>query len=173
MREQDPNEQQAETRLGRWMLYGGWLMVLVVLTLIFSDFEISQNNPNRDPISSGAREVVLEKNRYDHYVFTGKVNGEDVDFLVDTGATQVVFTESQARKLGLKKGQRCRVNTANGESWSYATKIDTLAIGPIVLRDVSAAIAPNLEAEALLGMSALSGLEWSQSGDRLTIRIPD
>ena len=172
MQDKNPGEEQAESRMGKWMLYGGWLMALAVLTMIFSDFEISQTNPNRAPWSNGAEEVVLEKNRYDHYVFTGTVNGEDVDFLVDTGATQVVFTEAQARRLGLEKGQRYRVNTANGESWAYSTHIDRLTIGPIVLDDVPAAIAPNLASEALLGMSALSGLEWSQSGDQLTIRIP-
>ena len=170
MNDLNSDEQQAESRMGRFMLYGGWLMALAVLTLIFSDFEISRNNPNRDLPTSGEAEVVLKKNRYGHYVFTGTANGKEVEFLLDTGATNVVFTEAQAEKLGLKKGTRYRTNTANGESWSYSTRVDVLTIGSIKLYDVQASIAPNLEIEALLGMSALGDLDWSQSGDQLTIR---
>lgn len=169
---------KAESRLGRVMLYVGWVLVLVVLVSLFSDFELSRINPNRnlsDNDSSGfggTNEVVLEKNTYGHYVFTGLANGKEVDFLLDTGATRVVFTERQATELGLEKGQRMRVSTANGDTWSYSTRLDSLQIGPIVLYDVQASINPSMEVEALLGMTALGNLEWSQIGDQLTIRQP-
>lgn len=166
--------QQAETRLGRLMLYVGWVLVLAVLVFFFSDFEKFRSNPNQNPSSrsGSANEVVLQKNDYGQYIFTGLANGKKVEFLVDTGASSVVFTEKQAEELGLRKGTRYRVNTANGETWAYSTRLDRLQIGSIVLNDVVASINPHMDVEALLGMTALGDLEWSQSGDQLTIRQP-
>lgn len=169
----DSNDRpNADAKLGRGMLYVGWFIVLAILAYMFSGVEKSKINPNRDLDQNGSREVVLEQNVYGQYIFTGLANGQAVDFLLDTGASSVVFTEQQAEKLGLKKGTRHRVSTANGEIWVYSTQLDRLQIGSIVLRDVQAEINPHMDVEALLGMTALRDLEWSQRGDSLTIRQP-
>ena len=166
------DSDNAEAKLGRGMLYFGWLIALALLAFAFSGMEKSRHNPNSNLDLNGQKEVILKKNDYGHYIFTGLANGAEVDFLLDTGASSVVFTEQQARELGLKKGLRHRVNTANGEISVYTTQIDRLQIGPIVLRNVPAEINPHMDTEALLGMTALGELEWSQSGDTLTIRQP-
>ena len=165
----------ADSQLGRGMLYAGWILVLMTLAFFFADFEKSKQNPNRNlqGTAGNVNEVILQKNAYGHYVFTGLANGKEVEFLLDTGASRVVFTEKQAAELGLEKGFRMRVNTANGEIWSYSTQLDRLEIGSIVLYDVVASINPHMEVEALLGMTALGDLEWSQRGDQLTIRQPN
>lgn len=169
----EPNDSaKAEAKLGRVMLYVGWFIVLAILAYMFSGVEKSKVNPNRDLDQSGSGEVILEQNAYGQYIFTGLANGQEVDFLLDTGASSVVFTEKQAEKLGLKRGIRHRVNTANGEIWVYSTHVERLQIGSIVLRNVTAQINPHMDVEALLGMTALGELEWSQRGDTLTIRQP-
>ena len=167
--DQSPN---ANAKLGRGMLYVGWFIVLAILAFVFSGVEESKNNPNSNLEQDDSGEVVLERNAYGQYIFTGLANGQEVDFLLDTGASSVVFTEKQAEKLGLKRGIRHRVNTANGEIWVYSTHVERLQIGSIVLRNVTAQINPHMDVEALLGMTALGELEWSQRGDTLTIRQP-
>lgn len=168
----EDNTGEAETRVGKGMLYVGWIIALAVLVFIFSDFEDSRRNPNKNLTSgsSATDEVVLQQNNYGQYLFTGLANGKEIDFLVDTGAYGVIFTEKQANELGLEKGFEIEVRTANGDTYAYSTRLEKLQIGPIELYDVLAAIQPNMEGEALLGMSALGELEWSQRGNELTIR---
>jgi aspartyl protease family protein len=52
--------------------------------------------------SPSAIEVTLNRSSDHHYYATASVNGHDVRFLVDTGASEIALTEDDARKIGLK-----------------------------------------------------------------------
>lgn len=168
----EPNKQFKST--GRWMLTLTWVILLVGLTYVFGVFEENKFNPNKNPdakITPQFREVVLQRNAYNHYVSNGKINGVDVVFMLDTGATDVAIPASLADKLGLKRGPRMVVSTANGRAQVHATRIDFLQLGPIELENIRAAISPGMGGEEiLLGMSVLKQLDFSQSGDLLTLR---
>lgn len=167
----NPSSDEPEKRFGRTMLYIGWLIALGILVYVFSGFEENRRNPNQNiQLGSENGSIELEKNVFGHYLFTGLANNQKVEFLLDTGATSIVFTEEQARKIGLQKGFPLRVNTANGEIDVYSTRLARLQMGDIVLQDLEAVINPHMDGEALLGMSALGELEWTQRGDILTIR---
>lgn len=166
--EQDPNK-----KIGKTMLYIGWIMCLGLLVSIFGDWEKARINPNQDVQSSidgGIAEIVLQRNAYGHYVLNAQVNGETITFLVDTGASHLVFTENQAKKAGLIAGRPYYVSTANGDIQVKSTEVDSLKMGDIELYQIPASINKHMDGEALLGMSALSNLEWQQSGDKLIIR---
>ena len=162
-------------RMGRGMMYVAWLLALGMLTWFFQTREDAASNPNRDPesrsLDNGIREVVLERNRANHYVATGRINGHEVEFLLDTGATRVVVPERLAAELGLERGMAGVARTANGEVRTFDTRIRRLEIGQIVLEDVRASISTGEPMrEVLLGMSALGRLEMLQSGSRLRLR---
>ena len=155
-----------------------WIVLLAATTLIFNHVLEDINNPNQQLTISineqGQKEIVLERNRYGHYVATGKINGQPVDFLLDTGATLVAIPEHIARQLNLKKGRAFQSQTANGSSQSFATVIDTLALGDIVMTNVPASISSGMEFdEILLGMSFLKHLQLTQQGKTLKISLPD
>src|SRR5690606_34764527 len=116
------------------------------------------------------REILLQANRHGHYTLTGKINGMIVPFLIDTGATEVVIPGHLAKDLGLVEGRKHSVNTANGIISVYSTKINTLDLGPIHLRNVRASINPHMNGDILLGMSALSSLDMSQSNNQMVLR---
>jgi aspartyl protease family protein len=161
--------------MGKGMLTLAWLIALALLTLIFGRWEERQINPNSEPASeilaSGIRQVTLEANRFHHYVSNGSINGRDVVFLLDTGATDVVIPEPVARKLGLKRGAARYAQTANGTIKTFATRLNSLQIGSIELKNVRASINPHMKGdEILLGMSALKQVELIQSGNTLTLR---
>lgn len=144
-----------------------------LMTLFFAKVEETRYNPNSSPSSrvyEASVEVPLVRNHYGHYVVTGHVNGQEVDFLLDTGATDVVVPESIAKAAGLSYGQRSRAMTANGVITVWRTRIDQLTIGDIQLRDVPASINPHSEDAILLGMSALGQIEFVQSGETLTLK---
>jgi aspartyl protease family protein len=106
-----------------------------------------------------------------HYVARGKVNGQSVTFLLDTGATLVAIPEGLAQKFGLRKGRQGMSQTANGRVITYRTEIDRLQLGDIQLSNVAASITPGMDGDViLLGMSALKEFELMQKGDTLTLR---
>jgi aspartyl protease family protein len=160
--------------MGRGMYTIAWLLAVGLLTLFFSDFEQRKVNPNQNPNSqsyNGITEVVLEQNRQGHYVTNGTINGKDVIFLVDTGATDVSIPQHIAEKLGLQKGQAVQMNTANGAVKGYQSWIEELSVGEIKLNDIDANINPGMNDNfILLGMSALKDLEFTQRDNRLTLK---
>ncbi len=178
MRDQSPGNKPKDKsfidRAGTFMTVAGWLVFGVLLFMFFSNLLEKQNNPNQELTTvyrGEVREVVLQRNRAGHYVATGRINGQQVVFLVDTGATHVAIPESIANRLGLKKGPAFRARTANGIARAWATRLDSVSLGDITLYDVRASILDNAGTEeVLLGMSFLKQLELVQQGDALTIR---
>ncbi len=156
------------------MILFAWLLLLLLLTLLFSQWLDKRNNPNRDlqvtTIGGGKTGVVLQRNRAGHYVAPGRINGIDVTFLLDTGATYVAVSSSLAERAGLQRGMPMQSRTANGVVRSWLTRIDRLQLGPIEMREVKATILPSMpDGEVLLGMSFLKHLSLRQQGGELVI----
>jgi len=169
------NPQLEQKRMGRVMQVLAWVSIMGLLTLYFSDVLDRQRNPNREVNSAvseeGVREVVLRRNRMGHYVTAGTINGQDVEFLLDTGATGVAIPAHLAEQLALPRGRAMATNTANGVARSYQTRLAEVAIGDIRLNNVDASISPGLRMnEILLGMSFLKFVEFTQRGNTLTLR---
>jgi aspartyl protease family protein len=161
------------TRIGSGMVIAAWIIGLGLLTLIFSGLLSRQQNPNSELVSrrSGNRiEVVLDRNRDGHYVATAEINRVPVEVFVDTGATDVSIPAHLAGKLGLKRGMQMLVTTANGTVPVYATRLDEMRIGDIVVHDIRATINPHTSDDfVLLGMSFLQHLEFSQRNGQLIL----
>lgn len=166
--------QPAGRRAGRVMLVLAWGIGILLATKFFADWEQSRFNPNKQPVSlvRGEHiEVLLESNAQGHFVASGRINGEAVVFLLDTGATDVAIPAEVAGKLGLARGAPILLQTANGQTTGYRTVLDSLSLGDIVLRDVRAIVAPGFDGEQiLLGMSALKQLEFTQRAGTLVLR---
>lgn len=171
----DPPPRDGIARTGRGMLIVFWLLVLGGGTALFSG--VLDGDPRggtlvEGTLTDGTAEVRLQANRSGHYVALGTINGEPARMLLDTGATSVVVPQDLADRLGLRRGQQVPVNTANGRSEVWLTRIDSLRLGTLEFRDIGAAIAPGLDGDVLLGMSALGSLEMNQRDGELVIRQP-
>ena len=104
----------------------------------------------------------------------GEIRNHAVIFLLDTGATLVSIPEHIANKLKLKRGASFQTKTANGMSQSYATKLERVVLGDIVITNVPGAISTGMEFdEILLGMSFLKHLNMAQQGKLLIISLPE
>lgn len=151
-----------------------WVAGLSLAAMWFAGVEERRINPNQQPESlttEGGVEVRLQSNPQGHYLAKGEINGREVTFLLDTGATFVAIPARVADRLGLPRGRRVTVNTANGTADSFTTSIDTLQLGAIRLHDVNAGIVPGMGGEEiLLGMSALRQLDFTQRGGELILR---
>ena len=153
-----------------------WVIVLGAGTW-FAQNLIDERKKARDGVwlsdEAGAQSLLLKSDRYGQYQLKGSVNGQEVMFLVDTGASGVSIPASLAARLSLHRGRPFEVYTANGITTVYATSLDSLGIGPLHRRDVEAHINPSMDGDlALLGMSFLRHYELLQRAGELTISAP-
>lgn len=158
------------------MFIAAWVLGLGLMTMLFDDQIERMFNPNQNPqgniSDAGVREVVLDRNSQGHYVANGRINGREVSFLLDTGATDVAIPEEVAAQLGLRRGTGAFSQTANGVVAVWRTRLDSVSLGPIQLANVNATILPSMSGREriLLGMSFLKRLEMIQRGRTLTLR---
>jgi len=108
-----------------------------------------------------------------HYWVAGSVNGQTVQFLVDTGATSVALNDAHARRLGIDyrvSGRPLQVNTASGVTRGWRVMLDRVKVGDLEVLGVEAVVleggAPH---EALLGMSFLSRVGWREEQGMLVL----
>ncbi len=144
-----------------------WLAFLVLLIGLFSYiFSVKQGSKVTNISPS---HLIIDGNSSGHYLIAGTINGFQVNYLLDTGATDVVIPESLALNANLTKGPAIRVRTANGSITTYLTRIESMTIGSIQLENIRAIINPKMTSkdEILLGMSALKKLEMRQIEGKL------
>ena len=110
----------------------------------------------------GPGTVVLSESRDGGYDVRAKVNGQPVIFMVDTGASDVVLSPADARRLGVDGRTLIfnrRYETANGAGFGADWRADSLVIGPIRLNDVAVSVNRTPMSRSLLGMSFLKRLD--------------
>ncbi|WP_170421477.1 retropepsin-like aspartic protease family protein [Ruegeria arenilitoris] len=93
-----------------------------------------------------------------HYYLPVEVNGQPITFLVDTGASQIVLSSQDAERIGIDPDQLNyfgRANTANGQVRTAPVSLDTLTLGPITDRNISAWVNEGELNKSLLGMDYL------------------
>ena len=116
-----------------------------------------------EPTIGQGGEVVIRKGFGDEFQVPAKVDDQPVRFVLDTGATSVVLTAEDARRVGLDLRQldfSAPVATANGAALAAPVRLDRVAVGPIVLRNVRALVVRSGSMrESLLGMTFLERLD--------------
>ncbi|MBF0256143.1 MAG: TIGR02281 family clan AA aspartic protease [Gammaproteobacteria bacterium] len=166
------------------MIIAAWALLLGLLTWLFQGRLEQLDNPNAqlqaDSVNGSANgpagaqaaaELRLKRDRAGHYRAPGRINGQPVQFLLDTGATHVALPEALADRLALKRGVRIQSHTANGTVSAWRTELDEVRLGSIVKNRVSGVIMPNMPGEqVLLGMSFLRSLELVQRDGELILR---
>jgi aspartyl protease family protein len=138
---------------------------------LFYGYTEGEFNPNRVPQVTGAGAIVLKRDRAGHFTAGGRINGEPVQFLVDTGASQIAIPPQLAVKLALKRGLPIQLMTAAGPARGYMTRLESVELATLRLDDASAIIAEGLDpGTVLLGMNFLRQLEITQRGDELILK---
>jgi aspartyl protease family protein len=137
---------------------------------------LGQTPFNADPNGAGATQgtkVTLTGDSRGHFIAMGQVNGASMKFLVDTGATSVSLGLSDALRAGLKPGkglgQPIRINTANGTVEAWQTQLDSVKLGSVEVRMVTAVVMPKDMPMVLLGNSFLTKFQMQRNNDQLTL----
>ncbi len=93
-----------------------------------------------------------------HYYLNADVNGQPVRFVIDTGASQVVLSQADAEKIGIDTTRLAylgRAYTANGMVRTAPVRLETVAVGAMIHKDVRAVVNEGNLEQSLLGMSYL------------------
>ena len=127
--------------------------------------------PRQTLTSSGQIEVPRGFGGHFHLVL--QLNGEPVEFIVDTGASDVVLSRQDAQRVGIDLGSLTylgRASTANGEVRTAPTRIETVELGNITDRNLRVVVNEGEMEGSLLGMTYLRLFESLEiRGDRLIL----
>lgn len=151
-----------------------WVLIFVgvVIAYGFSDTLKQQVMPSR--ATQNAQGFEVQRARDGHFYLTLQVNGKNIPFVVDTGATDIVLSKSDAEKVGINPDALTyigRANTANGVVKTATTVLDRIALGDTVDYDVRASVNGGKMDGSLLGMAYLNRFsEISMRGDRLILK---
>jgi aspartyl protease family protein len=107
-----------------------------------------------------------------HFWVTAKINGHDVKFLVDSGATMTTIGTETAKNAGIavSPGRDQLVRTGNGMVRVASGYAETLAVGPIERRGMRLHVAQDEDLN-VLGMNFLSSLQrWGVEGRWLVLQ---
>ena len=171
----------------RWAF--GYLAMAVVVAIGFASLQGSERPERRVATAATKHSAMRERQRaHDdaeleyvvdagpdgHYLIEAMVNGEPVEFLVDTGASDIVLTIDDAERLGLQPATlryTQRFATANGEVRGAPVVLRELRIGQFSLFDVPASVNEAPLRVSLLGMNFLEQLNGYEVDDgRLILR---
>ena len=181
------NPGSALRALGAWLLIG--LVLVWVYAYRFEAQEIGNrmlsvlvpshgvitvaNNPANDPGASTGGEIRFALNQYGHYQINARVNGVAISFIVDTGASDVVLSPDDAKRIGFGEGMLTfseRAETANGVAYIAPVTLNNISVGPISLNGLPAKVNQTPMAYSLLGMRFLNKLHgWRVEGQTLVL----
>ena len=137
-------------------------------TLRIGDSQVSIGAPG--PASRSR--IVLTAGSGGHFLTAGTINGRAVQFMVDTGATVISLTVSDAERFGVdyKNGQPVRMQTANGVVPGWRVKLASVRIGDVELYDVDAAVGQQpMGPYVLLGNSFLSRFQMRRDNEQMVL----
>lgn len=107
-----------------------------------------------------------------HFFGNATVNGANLRYVVDTGATSVAMNSADAKRANINylKGEKGIASTAGGQIVVYRVTLNTLKIGNIVLNNVDAVVNEGGFPEVvLLGMTALNRMEMKRDSTTMTL----
>lgn len=151
----------------------GLIFIGVVIAYGFKDTLKSQVFPSSAQVSSSG-EITLRRARDGHFYTKLNINDKTVEFALDTGASALVLTKSDAQRVGIDLDNLNflgRSSTANGEVKTAYAQLGIVRFGPFTDYDVDASINGGDLSVSLLGNDYLQLYsEITIKGDILTLR---
>lgn len=170
-RDDDERSVRRTALRGAWGIVAFWLALLSGMYLVFDHVE-SRKQATLAAQVSAAGELVIPRGRDGHFRVPGTVNGQPVQFLVDTGASLVTVSDGLAQAAGLRGGQPASFKTANGELPGRVVRGVPVEAGGLHLGSVNVAVGlvGRDENMALLGQNFLYRFDISIGRNEMTLK---
>ena len=159
---------QTLRHLGFWLIIGIGLIGAYQYRFAFQDFAskislgLVPSRPHSSTGTDGALSVTIGKANSGHFEVDAQVNGQATHFMIDTGASGIILTSSDAASIGINASDLSfvvPVSTANGNAMAAPVTLDQVVIGGIVRKNLRALVAQQGRLDqSLLGMEYLNTL---------------
>lgn len=151
---------QNRQSLGKTMQQAmAWVFIFIGVIAVVGLWEDIRTTVSPAPQMTVTGQTIEVPRAHDgHYYLPIEVNSKPITFLVDTGASQIVLSSQDAERIGIDPDQLNyfgRANTANGQVRTAPVSLDTLSLGPITDRNISAWVNEGELNKSLLGMDYL------------------
>jgi len=136
-----------------------WVLIFLGVIGAYGIWNDISNSARPSQIIAEGNQIEIPRRRDGHFYITAKLDGVDIDFIVDTGATEIVLSKADARRLGFNPDDLLFLNsarTANGEVGLALVVIEQLELGPLLDENIRAWVNEGELDTSLLGMSYLS-----------------
>lgn len=147
----------------------GLIFAGLVLAYGFKEQLLGQIAPGA-AIRTG-EEIAIRRGSDGHFHALVEVNGTDVKFLVDTGASGIVLTRADARRAGFDPealSYTIPASTANGTVMGAPVRLGTMTFGGLTFTDVPAVVNEGELWISLLGLDYLDAFRsYRVEGDML------
>ncbi|MEE8517323.1 MAG: TIGR02281 family clan AA aspartic protease [Alphaproteobacteria bacterium] len=147
-----------------------WIGIGLVLILGYSfrhdlgaikDRVLGELLPHRAVVTDGGA-ISFRASAGGHFQIEARIDGTPIRFLVDTGATDIVLSPADARRLGFDPAKLRfdrSYRTANGIVQGAPVTLGELTVGPIRLNAIAATVNGAAMNQSLLGMRFLNHLK--------------
>ncbi|MAU40775.1 MAG: TIGR02281 family clan AA aspartic protease [Kordiimonas sp.] len=156
-----------------------WVIIILILVLGYSygndgrERLVAELSPDRGHQSEG--QISYRADMTGHFFIRANINNIPVRFMVDTGASEIVLSPADARRVGFdlqKLTYSQRYQTANGIVAGAPVRLNQLVVGPIVMTDIRASVNSAQMRTSLLGMHFLNQLSGYQVRDEVLTLYP-
>lgn len=162
-----------KANLGKSLQHGAiWVLIFIGAIGAYGLWTDIQRDvlPRQSVVSSGVVEV--PRGLDGHFYLTLRMNDEPVQFMVDTGASEVVLTGQDARKIGIDPDTLDFIgtaSTANGVVRTAPTRVDQVRLGDIRTENLKVYVNEGEMSISLLGMTYLRQFDRIEIRDDLLI----
>ncbi|MEH6647756.1 retropepsin-like aspartic protease family protein [Sulfitobacter sp.] len=147
--------------LQQGMIWGFLFLGVIAAYGLWND--VQRQTMNNQMLQMGNGQISVPRQLDGHYYLTLAINGENIRFVVDTGATDMVLTREDAHRAGLDVDTHNFIgtaNTANGQVRTAPVRLNTVRLGDITDTDVYASVNGGEMDGSLLGMGYLE--KWGR-----------
>ena len=139
---------------------GVWLLIFMGLVAIVASWQdIRQSGQTTSFQQSQDGAIIIPKEIDGHFHLTLTINARPIDFLVDTGASDIVLTRKDAARVGFDPNRLDywgMANTANGTVRLATIRLETVRLGEFIDKNIRASVNKAPMEKSLLGMRYLS-----------------
>jgi aspartyl protease family protein len=154
----------------RWGTLGILAFWLVVMAGLYVAMERVRQPRAAVVAADGA--LIIPRGSDGHFHVAGRINGQPVAFMVDTGASLIAVTDALAQQAGLTGGEVTQFRTANGLRQGRTVVTQSVVVGPFVVSGLRVGTGYTGEAmgDALLGQNFLQHFDVQMQRDRMVLR---
>ncbi len=149
-----------------------WGLIFIGFMAGYGLWQDITGKPGPRQMVSGESEITLPRAADGHFYAAVQINGTEVFFLADTGATNMVLSRRDAERIGLDPNALYylgEASTANGTVRTARITLDSVAFGPFQDTNFPAYVNDGEMDGSLLGMEYLRRFNIRMEADRMVL----